>query len=146
MTEDDARMTAQSEIRDGYMYVRVTGTFDQTTAHGLLRECVEKARANNLTRIVCDGAALEGFDPEEVSIWDHLELTEFAAHALPKDIQLAVLETPRQLIGGRVGEDAMVQHGAQVRVTADLQEALDWLGVNDARADTETPVPPEASS
>ena len=129
MKNDDEAMGAHYEIRDGYLSVRLQGVFDQTTSHGLAHEIVEQARRSERTSLLCDLTALAGLGPDSASIWDHIELSQFVTHVLPKDLRVAVLETPQQLIGGRVGEDLMVQRGAQVRVTSSFDEALTWLGV-----------------
>jgi hypothetical protein len=129
MRNDGDAMKAHYEVRDGYLRVQLQGVFDQTSSHGLAHEIVEQARRSGRTRLLCDLTAVAGLEPDSASIWDHIELSQFVAHVIPKDLRVAVLETPQQLIGGRVGEDLMVQRGAHVRVTSSMDEALAWLGV-----------------
>jgi hypothetical protein len=129
MTSTSDAIKALYEVRDGYLYVRLEGIFDQTTSHGLAHEVVEQASRCERNLLLCDLTAVSGLEPESASIWDHMEISEFVAHVIPKDLRVAVLETPQQLIGGRVGEDLLVQRGAHVRVTSSLDDALDWLGV-----------------
>lgn len=129
MTRNGDAIKALYEVRDGYLYIRFEGVFDQTTSHGLAHEIVEQARRCERNFLLCDLTAVSGLEPESASIWDHMEISEFVAHVIPKDLCVAVLETPQQLIGGRVGEDLLVQRGAHVRVTSSLDDALAWLGV-----------------
>lgn len=132
MTDDNDVMKALYDARDGYLYVQLQGVFDQTASHGLAHEIVEQARRCERSQVLCDLTAVSGLGPDSASIWDHLEISEFAAHVIPKALRVAVLETPQQLIGGRVGEDLMIQRGVQVRVTSSADEALAWLGVVDS--------------
>ncbi len=125
-------MEATFDIREGYVYVKATGEFSEPSARRVLLEWVEKGRSAALNRVVCDITRVTGFDDDFSRTMTRFNTAQMVAQDLPRDFMVAFLETARQLEEDKFGENVMRNKGACVKVTADLREALEWLGVPQA--------------
>ena len=121
-------MDAYYEVRDDYLYAKLTGMFTSSDARHFSFECVKKAHSHALNRILCDITLVAGYD-DQVPTMTRFDLSKFIVKTLPRGFMLAVLETPRQCVGSRFDENVMVNRGASVKVTPNLPEALEWLDV-----------------
>ena len=119
------KLSAIYEVRDGYLYMKVTGEFSPSAARGIFSEWTETARRHGLDRILSDVTLVKGLDAEQPSIMLRFDTSAFVAKSLPRDFSLAVLETPEQLSKDRFFENVMVNRGAIVKVTSSLNEALE---------------------
>jgi hypothetical protein len=125
-------MNAAYEAKDGYLYVKVTGEFNLIRARSLLSEWMEKTRRHSLHLTLCDVTLLTGVDNETMSILTRFTISDLVARMLPKDFRMAVLVTPQQFRDALFGQDLMINKGANVRLTYDLDRALKWLDVTPA--------------
>jgi hypothetical protein len=123
-------MKAFYEVRDQYLYVKAEGEFSLARAEELLYEWIEVARSHSLTQILYDITLVSGFDDDQVSILARFQISQLIAKMLPRNLRLAVLETPRQTTETLFDENVMINLGAIVKVTTHLNEALRWLGVD----------------
>ncbi len=115
------------EARDGYLYVRATGEFESSAARDPVLEWIQQARNHNFTRIFVDVTHLAGFDDYQATTMTRYNISMFVIELLPRNFRLAVLETPQQIPGGRFSENVMSNRGIAVRITANPNEALEWL-------------------
>ena len=116
------------EVRDNYLYVKAAGKFDSSIARDVTCEFLEEARNHSLNKVLCDLTSLTGFDEEDISFMTRFALAEFVANSMPLGFKLAILETPQQL-SGKIGETVISNRGGLVKVSSNMQEALEWLGV-----------------
>jgi hypothetical protein len=116
------------EVRNNYLYVKAIGEFDPSAARDFISKFVEEAKNHNLNKALCDLTPLTGFDETDISFMTRFDLADFIAKSMPSGFKLAILGTPQQL-SEDIGETVMSNRGAWVKVTSDLQEALEWLGV-----------------
>jgi len=123
-------MNAAYETRDGYLYVKVTGEFNLLRARHLVSEWIEKTRTHSLDRTLCDVTLLTGVDNEAMSILTRFTISDLVARVLPKDFRMGILVTPQQFPDNLLSEDLMINKGANVKLTCDLEGALQWLNVN----------------
>ena len=114
------------EVRDNYLYAKAIGKFDPSSAREFIRRFKEKAKSQNLNKVLCDLTPLNGFDEGDTSFMDRFNLAEFIAELIRLDFKLAILGTPQQLQGD-IGETVMANRGVFIKVTSSLQEALEWL-------------------
>lgn len=121
------KLNASYEVRDGYLYVKAIGEFVPSTAQEILYELVEKASSHALNRILCDITLVTGLDAQQTAMMTRFDTSLLVVKLIPKNFRLAVLETVQQL--DIFDENVMVNRGAIVKVTSDLNEALEWLGV-----------------
>jgi hypothetical protein len=124
-------MNASYEERDGYLYVKVRGEFNLSSARDVFFEWVEKARSCDLDVTLCDITLVTGLDDQQVSTRTLFNACKFIGGSIPVYFRLAILETPQQRTNDQFGENIMVNSGAKVKVTSNLNEALKWLGVTD---------------
>lgn len=120
---------ATHEIRDGYMYVKAMGEFDAAAVLSLIYKLSSEARSRKLHRVLCDLTLLTGWDSSRASLMTRFDTSEVVARLVPMGLKLAILETPQQFVDGKRSEEVLRSRGGMVRVTSDLQDALQWLGV-----------------
>jgi hypothetical protein len=123
------KLSVAYEVKDDYLLVKAMGEFDSSTAQNVFLDWVTKARNHALNRILCDITLVSGIDAGEPSIMSRFEISKFVAQSLPGEIKLAVLETPGQHLRDNFAENVMANRGANVIVTSNRNEALEWIGV-----------------
>jgi len=109
-----------------YLLVRVKGEYDFLSAIFLFRNMLKEAWKQNCKNILCDITRMSGFDFDPKDTKDRYTLARYLGATLPKDIRLALLETPRQMT--LFGETVMSNQGGAVRITSSMTVALHWLG------------------
>ncbi len=122
-------MNAAYKARDSYLYIKVTGEFNLLRARDLVSEWMEKTRTLSLDRTLCDVTLLTGIDNATMSILTRFTISDLVARVLPKDFKMAILVTPQQFPDNLFSEDFMINQGANVKLTCDLEGALQWLNV-----------------
>jgi len=130
-------MNAAYEAREGYLYVKVTGIFSLLRARNLVSEWLETIRTHSLDRTLCDVTLLTGIDNETMSILTRFTIGDLVARVIPKDFRMVILVTPQQYPDNLLSEDLMINKGANVKLTCDLDGALQWLNVNSSGRSSE---------
>jgi hypothetical protein len=102
-------------------------------------EKIEMARSRGLKLVLIDITASAGFEADRTSVMTRYETCERLANALPSGFKMALLAKPEQIRADRFGETVMVNRGARVRVTTDLNEALQWFGMTPVDKPVGTP-------
>lgn len=122
-------MSISYEARDGYLYVRAGGEYNPSAELTAFSEMIRKARSYGLTRILYSIIHLTGFDADQSSVMARYETAKRMAEMVPNDFKVVFLTTAKQIRKDRFGETVMVNRGVTVKVTADLQEAFEWLAI-----------------
>ena len=130
-------MDAAYEAREGYLYVKVTGEFSLLRARNLVSEWLETIRTHSLDRTLCDVTLLTGIDNETMSILTRFTIGDLVARVIPKDFRMVILVTPQQYPDNLLSEDLMINKGANVKLTCDVDGALQWLNVNSSGRSSE---------
>lgn len=125
------RQRANAEVRGCYVHVVVSGEFEPGPAGDLLQKWIARAREQGVSRILCDVTELTGFEGTDVPLVSVYEAALVVVKVLPPGFRIAFLEAPERIARARFGEDVMRNRGTMARITADLHEALTWLGVGD---------------
>lgn len=120
-------MDVTTEVRDGYLYVRATGSFSLEAARDACRRWTDTAVSKAERCVVLDVTAVENFDVADVPVMLRFELGQALVDGLPVDIRLAILETPEQFDPERFGETVMANRGIMVKITTSLDDAVQWL-------------------
>jgi hypothetical protein len=121
-------MNASFETRDGYILVIVNGEYSLKDASRLLEDFAETYQDSPIRQILCDIRLVTGSDIQQ-GIFQRFELAALIAKLLSKRYKLALWMTEKQIDRRRLGENVMVNRGLTVKVTTDLNEALQWLGL-----------------
>ena len=115
----------QIEPKDGYLNVKVSGVFDRAKAEQFIRLILDASYQHALSKIFIDSIEIEG----EPSVTDRFELAELLASEQTRPIFMAIL-APHELVeDGSFFETVAENRGVSIKVTADLEEALWWLGI-----------------
>lgn len=120
-------MDAAHQLRDGYLYVRLTGEYTTSSAMEIFQAWLAVATRHGLTRALCDMTGVTGFEDRLELTMERYRCASHVAESLPKGFRLSVLALSSQLDKDGFVQNVMLNKGAAVRVTADLAEALRWL-------------------
>jgi hypothetical protein len=122
-------MNASFEVRVNYIYIKIFGEFTNSSGIELFRNWLEEARRSKLYKVVCDLTQLIGSTPKEIKTTERFDAGELIALFMPKNISLAILAKPSQIEKNRFFENLLKNRGIRVKLTASLDEALNWLKV-----------------
>ena len=121
------KLPATHEIQDECLRVRVTDQFEPATAATIAATYAELARGLHLTRVLCDITLVTGLDADSSSLMDRFEIARTVADLFSSGLKLALVAAPKQLTRDRFEENVMLNRGATVKISTDIQEALVWL-------------------
>ena len=120
-------MELTTEVRDDYLYVRVTGSYTLDAARDACRRWSQTPESRAHRCVLCDVTALARFDMTDVPVMQRFDLGRALVERLSPDIRLAILETTAQFDPERFDETVMTNRGVMVHITTSLDEALRWL-------------------
>jgi hypothetical protein len=122
-------MNASYEVRADYIYIKVFGEYSNSSVIELFRKWLDEAKRSKLCKVVCDLTQLVNYLPKEFKTGVRLNAGELIALFMPKNISLAILTKSSRIEIDRVVENLMRNRGIRVKLTASLDEALNWLNV-----------------
>jgi len=110
-----------------YLLVKVSGEYDFLSAIFLFHNILKEAWKQNSKNILCDISSMTGFDFNPKDITSRYTIARYLGTTLPKDIRLAILESPKQM--NLFGETVIANRGAHVKITSSMTVALKWLDI-----------------
>jgi hypothetical protein len=122
------------EPRPGYLFVTVTGVFEQTRAQALFIHLMEGAVGHQLPKILVDCTGMSG----TMSIIQRFEFARFVANKqqmavfdgkLGEPSRLAIVGNVPIVDPNRFGETVALNRGAKIKVTDRREEAVQWLEI-----------------
>lgn len=111
------------ENRSEYLYMSPNEPYSVENYKRAVQQASAICTRAGLTKILADIRCIEGSIP----VVDKFELGVYMAQILGSRIEIAIL-APGRIID-KMGENAAVNRGGRVLVTADAGEALRWLRV-----------------
>ena len=123
-------MDSTSEIRDNCLFLKLTGRFDMSHSKEIVYDAVEKIRFHNLNKVFFDVTEVKGLDEAKESVMKLFILMPSITRSLPKGTKTFFWGTEKQVSKYSFFEDVMPRFGLSVKVTAKLEEGLEWLGVS----------------
>jgi hypothetical protein len=117
------------ELRKGYLHVDVSGEFNLAKAKEFIHQIMRASHQHSVWKIFIDIRKIEGPIPNMA----RFELARLLAAGLTTSIRLAVLESAGQVPDDKFFENVAVNRGAMVKVTTDLEEAVEWLEIEPAQ-------------
>ncbi len=131
-------MSIQRELtlRATHVLVVVTGMFEESEAKQVFRDAIEAAAKHNLLKILIDCRQLLGapgtaqrFDlSDSISRFYHQSRLHAPGKAF---IRLAVVGSEPLIDRDRFGEVVARNRGVPIKVTTSIEEALQWLELDD---------------
>ena len=122
------RQRIQANLKDGYLYVEISGAFDRFRTKELMRQVFQSAQSQSLSRILVDIRNMAGPIPTMA----RFEMARFLATEQKAVLRVAVLKLPEQVPDDKFFENVAGNRGIPVKVTTDLEKALDWLDIEAA--------------
>lgn len=119
-------LNATTAVRNNYLLVRVTGTFNLTRAEQILTMSIKKAQQHGSNEILCDVRPMDEGHPSLSTIAAY-RIGNSISRLLPKTIHIALLVRSNRLNQYRFVEKVIRKKGAKVLFTADYRRALRWL-------------------
>lgn len=115
-------MELKLELREDHVHVRADGPYDPAEARRGMIQVVKACEASGLTRILVDGRGI----PDPVPISDRYDLATLLASLGAGRLRMAIVVSPENMYTKTL-EDTATNRGLNVRTTASLDEAMDYL-------------------
>ena len=122
------RQRIQANLKDGYLYVEISGAFDRFRAKEFIRQVFQSAQSQSLSRVLVDIRNMEGSIPTMA----RFEMARFLATEQKAVLRVAVLKLPEQVPDDKFFENVAGNRGLSAKVTTDLEIALEWLDIEAA--------------
>lgn len=119
------RQRIQANLKDGYLYVEISGAFDRFRTKELMRQVFQSAQSQSLSRILVDIRNMAGPIPTMA----RFEMARFLATEQKAVLRVAVLKLPEQVPDDRFFENVAGNRGLSAKVTTDLEIAFEWLKI-----------------
>jgi hypothetical protein len=110
-----------------YLYVEVAGTFALKDAMDLLGAAMDERTGGGYLKVLADVRGMTG----PIPLIDRYELGQYLGRYRDSSVKTALLCLPEQMMPDKFLENVARNTGALYLVTADIGEALEWLGVRD---------------
>jgi hypothetical protein len=123
-------MDSTSEIRDNYLFLKLTGRFDLSHSKEIVYDAVEKIRFHNLNKVFFDVKEVKGLDEAKESVMKLFILIPLITRSLPKGTKTFFWGTEKQVSKYNFFETVLPRFGLSVKVTTKSKEGLEWLGVS----------------
>ncbi len=120
------------DIKDDYLLAAVSGTVDTKDYKKLLVDVLFKCIENSNSKLLFDLRAIKG----NLTTFQRFTLATYFAkltrqHPDTAAIQVAVVGFPPLIDPNRFGETVAKNHGVNIKVTNDFDEAVEWLAPKD---------------
>ena len=119
------RQRIQANLKDGYLYVEISGAFDRFRTKELMRQVFQSAQSQSFSRILVDIRNMAGPIPTMA----RFEMARFLATEQKAVLRVAVLKLPEQVPDDRFFENVAGNRGLSAKVTTDLEIAFEWLKI-----------------
>ena len=123
-------MDSTSEIRNNYLFLKLTGYFDVFRSKEIVYDALEKLRFHNLNKVFFDVTEVKGLDEAKESVMKMFILIPLVTRSLPKGTKTSFLGTKKQVSKYSFFDDVLPRLGLSVKVTTKPKEGLEWLGVS----------------
>ena len=118
--------TMHIKQQKGYLYVEVSGSFDERKAYEFIRQILKSTDQYRIFKVLVDIRDING----PISTTSRFSLAKFLATQRTPHMQMAVVESPGQVEEQRFFENVAVNRGSLVKVfTTSTDEALKWLKI-----------------
>ena len=112
-------------IKKDHVHAIVSGNFDPALAKTVYQKILDAADQKALSRVLIDARQLI----IAFSTTVRYGLAEWVASIQKMPMMVAVVVPPDPMFKDRFVETVVQNRGAAMKVTADMQEALTWLGI-----------------
>ena len=123
-------MDSTSEIRNNYLFLKMTGHFDVFRSKDIVYDALEKLRFHNLNKVFVDVTEVKGLEEAKESIMKMFILVPMITRSLPKGTKTSFWGTEKQVSKYSFFDDVLPRFGLSVKVTTKPEEGLEWLGVS----------------
>jgi hypothetical protein len=114
------------DLQPGYLGVSMEGAFHLGRLKGFFGQIVGAAQKHGRERIYVDMTKVEG----KIPIVDRFLIGQHLSDLRPEGIRLALVVDKAQVEAGRFLEKVATNRGVLLMVTADPEDAWQWLGVH----------------
>ncbi len=111
------------ENKGNYLYVEHSKPFELNSFVALMDEVAEECRRQNIRKVLVDVRAMPG----KVNFMERFKLGEAGAEIFRGVAQVGLVYRKEEI--NWFAETVSVNRGANVRIFADLEETMEWLGI-----------------
>ena len=118
------------EVKEDHLLAVFSGNFEFKTNRDLLVDILMECISNKKSKMLFDLRLLKG----DMSTYERYSIATFFAdltrqHEETTKIQVAVVGNPPLIDPNRFGETVAKNHGLNIKVSNDMDEATGWLGI-----------------
>lgn len=126
-------ITTQVNVEPTHILITCAGSYDQTEAEQIFCMAFETAARQKVQRLLFDCRKVTG----ELSTMDRFDLAEYVSMLVlertdAESVRIAIVGDEPLVDPSRFGETVAVNRGVTGKVTTDLNEAMEWLGIHSA--------------
>ena len=119
------------DVKKDYIHVTVSGTFCLSTYRSIIEVTLSKCIINKKSIILLDLRTSQG----NISTYERFYLAVFFSnlsreHPFTFKVKIAVVGFPPLIDPNRFGETVALNRGINIKVTNDIDEAINWLQVD----------------
>lgn len=123
-------MDSTSELRNNYLFLKMTGYFDVFRSKEIVYDALEKLRFHNLNKVFIDVTEVKGLEEAKESVMKMFILIPLITRSLPKGTKTSFWGTEKQVSKYSFFDDVLSRLGLSVKITTKPEEGLEWLGVS----------------
>ena len=119
------------DVKKNYIHVTVSGTFCMVTYRSIIEVILSECVKNKKSRILFDERKVKG----NMSTFERYNLSIFFSnlsreHPFTFKVKIAVVGFQPLIYPDRFGETVALNRGINIKVTNDIDEAINWLQVD----------------
>lgn len=119
------------ELKENYLLAVFSGTFELKSNKELMVDILMECINHKLTKLLFDIRGLKG----NMSTYERYNLATYFTgltrqHPETSKIQIAVVGNTPLIDPNRFGETVAKNHGLNIKVSTEMNEVLEWLGVD----------------
>jgi hypothetical protein len=123
-------MDTKLEIRNNYIFLKLTGQFDINRIKEIICEVGEQLHRHNLKKVFSDVTEVIGVDVNKISIMTVFDISILMTKTHPTGTKISFLGTKEQMFERDFFENLLANRGFYLKVTTDPEECFKWLGVS----------------
>lgn len=116
----------KTEVIAGVLQAEVSGPFSLSNAKTVCRQVLKHVHEQDIHKVLIDLRSVH----EDIPIIARFDFATFMSDLKPTGIRFAFVDTPDNISPDRFFETALVNRAVNAKVTADIGEALAWLGAD----------------
>lgn len=111
--------------RDPYLHAAISGEFNLADFKKVYQQVIDSSVRLNQPRVIFDTRSMSG----EISTMERYEAAVWIAQNQKARVRMVFFVSLDQIYPDKFAETVAINRGVQLKVTTDMEEAMQWLGI-----------------